>query len=426
MKKMLSMLLAISVILTGCASSVTEDTEVHKKSNKNKKKSVAEESLDQEITEAANDDYVSDIVDLSAVDYLDAEAENLSFSSLSDPDLLSFMEGAVYSQLIDELGDDVFIDNVSAVYISQEYIDELTYNSKANIFFGYTLQELDEQFQGRKYIFTVEDGKTVVKAATPYDDTYDKIIRNVAIGTGVIVICVTISVVTYGAGAPAASMIFAASAKTGAIMGLSSGAISGVAAGLTTGITTGDWDQALTDGALKGSEGFMMGAICGSVAGGAGEAIGLHGATLNGLTMDEAATIQRESKIPLNLIKEFQSMEQYEIIKDSGMYGGVVDGSPALIRSIDLGYKDEMGLTNLERMQKGYAALDPETGLAYELHHMGQNQNSVLAILTQNEHRGVGNHAVWHDLISKSVVDHGAVWEAQKTAFWKSLAAILG
>ena len=77
-------------------------------------------------------------------------------------------------------------------------------------------------------------------------------------------------------------------------------------------------------------------------------------------------------------------------------------------------------------MQQGLAALDPETGLAYELHHLGQTQDATMAILTQAEHRGVGNHAIWHDLVSESVVDHGAAWTAQREAFWKSLALIMG
>lgn len=404
MKRLISLVLILAVVLTGCTSEGVSDN--------NQETSSASSILNNEAVQ----------VDLRDIAYLDGEAEDMNFKSLSDPELLSFMEGAVYTQLIDELGDDAYIENVSAIYISQEYIDELTYNSKSNIFFGYTLQELNEQFQGQRYIFTVENGKTVVQPMTAYDDTYYQIIRNVAIGAGVILLCVTISVVTGGAGLPAASMIFAMAAESGAIMGLSSGVISGAAAGLSTGIQTGDWEKAKMDAALAGSEGFMMGAICGAVAGGAGEAIGLHGATLNGLTMNEAATIQRESKIPLSLIREFQSMEQYEIIRDSGMFGGVVDGSPALLRNIDLNFIDEQGRTNLVRMQQGLAALDPETGLAYELHHMGQTNDAVMAILTQAEHRGVGNHAIWHDLISESVVDHGTAWAAQRAAFWKSMA----
>ncbi len=413
MKKIISIVLTATLLLAGCSVHPSVEQDV-----------VEAESVESSsVLNTLSDEDVL-YSDLTTMDYLDTEVENLNFSSMSDPNLLTYMEGAVYCQLIDEIGDNAYIENVDAIYISQEYIDELSYNSRSNIFFGYTLQELDEQFQGERYVFTVQDGNTVVQPMSEYDDTYDQIIRNVAIGTGVILICVTVSVATAGA-APAASMIFAVGAQTGTAMGLSSGVISGVAAGLTTGITTGDWDQALTDGELAASEGFMMGAICGSILGGAGEAVGLHGATLNGLTMDEAATIQRESRIPLNIIREFQSMDQYEIIRNSGMYGGVVDGSPALIRDIDLNFVDDMGRTNLQRMQQGLAALDPETGLAYELHHMGQTQDATMAILTQAEHRGVGNHAIWHDLISESAVDHGAAWSAQREAFWRSLAAIV-
>ena len=412
MKRFIAIVLMMSLLITGCSSGVAIES--------------GEDVAESDITEI-NDIEEAEIQlsNLRSSDYLDIEAEELNFSSMSDPDLIPYLESSVYCQLIDELDDDMYIENVSAVYISQEYIDELSYNSQSNIFFGYTLQELEEQFQGERYVFTVENGETVVQPMEEYDDTYDQIIRNVAIGSGVILVCVTVSVVTAGAGAPAASMIFAVAAQSGTVMGLSSGAISGAAAGLTTGITTGDWDQALTDGALAASEGFAIGAVCGSIMGGAGEAIGLHGATLNGLSMDEAATIQRESRIPLNIIREFQSMEQYEIIRDSGMYGGVVNGSPALVRDIDLNFVDDMGRTNLQRMQQGLAALDPETGLAYELHHMGQTQDATMAILTQAEHRGVGNHAIWHDLISESVVDHGAAWTAQREAFWRSFATLV-
>lgn len=57
-------------------------------------------------------------------------------------------------------------------------------------------------------------------------------LKNVAIGTGVILVCVTVSAVTAGAGAPAISLIFAASAKTGTIMALSSAGFGGFTAGV--------------------------------------------------------------------------------------------------------------------------------------------------------------------------------------------------
>lgn len=401
MKRVISIAVVLSVFLTGCAASVNP----------------------QETFLPSGTAAESQIVDLSTVDYIDAEAESLGFTSMSDPELLPFIEDAVYYQLIDELGDDAYIENVSAVYVSQEYIDELTYNSKSNIFFGYTLEELEAQFQGEKYVFTVEDGQTVVQPMAEYDDTYEQIIKNVAIGTGVILVCVTVSVVTAGT-APAASMIFACAAQSGTVMALSSGAISGVSAGLMTGITTGDWDQAVMDAALAGSEGFMMGAICGTILGGAGEAAGLHGATLNGLTMDEAAMIQKESKYPLELIGQFQSMEEYEIYYyEAGLKSEIVNGELALVQDIDWNYYDEAsGLTNLELAAKGNAPIDPASGLPYELHHVGQSQDSVLAILTKQQHMGNGNNSILHDVFADSAVDHGSVWQAQKSDFWKSMA----
>jgi hypothetical protein len=224
-----------------------------------------------------------------------------NFPGLNAAVLLRSVEDSVYANIIAELDSDLyFVENVSAIYISQEYIDELSYNSQANIYFGYTLSELEEQFQGAKFVFTLrDDGQTAVKEFEEYDDTYDRVIRNVAIGTGVILLCVTISVVTSGGAAPAICAIFAASAKTATIAAISGGLFSGVTAGIVTGIQTKDFNDSLKAAALAGSEAFKWGAITGAISGGATEAIALKGATLNGLTMNQAAVIQHESKLPL-------------------------------------------------------------------------------------------------------------------------------
>ena len=76
---------------------------------------------------------------------------------------------------------------------------------------------------------------------TDYDDAYDRVIRNVAIGTGVILVCVTVSVVSAGVGAPAVSMIFAMAAKEGAVGGLLGAAKSGVPAFVATAVRTGSF-----------------------------------------------------------------------------------------------------------------------------------------------------------------------------------------
>ena len=72
-----------------------------------------------------------------------------NFGSLNDPELVNYLEYTVYQDLIDDIdNDNYYIENVEAIYISKEYLEEAAYNSQANIYFGYTLAELEEQFQG--------------------------------------------------------------------------------------------------------------------------------------------------------------------------------------------------------------------------------------------------------------------------------------
>lgn len=356
-----------------------------------------------------------------------AEEAMPEFTGLDDSALLTYMEDTVYSELVAGLNsDEYFVENVSAVYISKEYLEELNYNSQENIFFGYTLSEVDACFQGTRYVFTLgENGETVVQPFEAYDDTYEQVLKNVAIGSGVILLCVTVSVVTAGAGAPAVSMIFAASAKTGMTMGLSSGAFGAIGAGIVTGIQTGDFDEAMKAAALAGSEGFKWGVISGSISGGATEAIALKGATMNGLTMNQAALIQKESGYPLDVIKQFSNMEQYQICQNAGLSPHMVNGNTALIRNIDLNFLDDLGRTNLQRMQQGLAPLDP-TGVSYELHHIGQHADSTLAILTKAEHMQGGNNKIWH-ILGEATEVHGAgnTWDLQRQQFWKQLAKMM-
>lgn len=102
----------------------------------------------------------------------------------------------------------------------------------------------------------------------------------------------------------------------------------------------------------------------------------------------------------------------------------MVNGKMALIRQIDLDFVDEMGHTNLTRMQNGLAALDPTTGEAYQLHHIGQKMDSTLAILTRAEHMQNGNNEIWHLLGEATQIDR-RVFERQREAFWKYMADLL-
>lgn len=317
------------------------------------------------------------------------------YTALDDKQLLAYIEDVVYRDTITSLDSDkYFVENVSASYLSKEYLDEVSFNSQSNIYFGYTLSELDELFQGKKYVFTLsEDGKTTLQELQEMKDTStETMLKNVAIGTGVILICVTVSVVSAGVGAPAVSMIFAASAKTATTFAVSSAAFGGISAGIVRGIQTGDFNEATEAAATGASEGFKWGAIGGTILGGGSEAFLLKSATKSGLTMNEAALIQADSELPINIISQMHSLDEYMVYKKAGLKPVMVNGKTSLLQEIDLNYvsrlPDGTKVTNLVRMQNGYPPIDPATGKAYQLHHIGQKADATLAVLTEEQHQG--------------------------------------
>lgn len=264
MKRIIALILACVLLLSGCAYQEIKDI-------------LPAASPTPQINDSANQvaSDAAEPLETNVNETIDIEQEQIpTFDNLNDPKLLQYVEDTVYAGLVDEFSsEDYIIENVNAIYYSREYLEEVAYNSKANIFFGYTLAELDEQFQGERYVFTLgDDGITTVQPFEDYDDTYDRVIKNVAIGTGVILVCVTVSVVSGGVGASTLSMIFAASAKTGSIFALSSAGFSGVFAGTVTGIQTKDFEQAVKAATLAGSESFKWGAISGALIGGLSEA----------------------------------------------------------------------------------------------------------------------------------------------------------
>ena len=379
----------------------------------------------QEAYAIDDESITADSLDLSG----NVKPATLEYGSLSDEDLLRHIEDAAYERAVAELDSDEFlVEQVEAVYISQEYVDTLAFNSQTNKYFGYTIAELEEQFHGQRYVFTVdESGKTIVTAFEDYDDTFDKVIQNVAVGTGVILVCVTISAVTAGAGAPAASMIFAVAAKSGTVAALSGAAIGGASSAVFTGMQTGNVEETLKAAALGASEGYKMGAITGTITGAAGETIALKNATANGLTMNQAATIQKESKYPLDVIKQMHSMDEYQVYKDAGLSAKMVNGKTALVKDIDLDFKvvlkDGTEVTNRQLMQNGLAPRYVDAAgkvKHYQLHHIGQKSNATLAVLTEAEHQG--NSAILNIAGKASEINRPG-FDAVRKAFWQSFVA---
>lgn len=329
-EKIVSIVLCLALLLTGCSSAGVQD-----------------------------DSNVSNTNNIEQTDEL-----NMEFSGMNDEALLTYVEDLVYTETINNLqSDEYVVEEVRAVYLSKEYLDEVAYNSQSNLYFGYTIEELNQFFQDSRYVFTLsEEGTTTVQELQEIKEVdSETILKNVAIGTGVILICVTVSAVSAGVGAPAAvTAIFAASAKTATTFALSSSAFGAVSAGIVRGYQTGDLDEALEAATLAGSEGFKWGAISGGVIGGGEKAFLLKAGTKGGLKMSEVASIQKESQYPIEVITRFNSMKQYKICKEAGMTAKMVNGKTALVRKIDLNYVDDLtGKTNLQLMQDGYAPIDP-------------------------------------------------------------------
>lgn len=351
----------------------------------------------------------------------DEELEAVEFSGLDDPDLLQYIQDNVYAELVDQFGsEDFLVEDIQTAYLSQEYLEEVAYNSKSNIFFGYTLEELREQFDGTPYVLTLgDDGTTVAVPFEDYDDTYDQIIKNVAVGTGVILVCVTVSVATSATGFYPVSAIFAVAAK-GAVEGAFwGGAIDGAISGVVTGVQGGDLGEGLKAAALGASEGFKFGAIVGALTGGATETVALSRFVGNGLTVAEAAKIQLESKWPLAFIESLHSVDEYAVYKAAGLTCQKVGGKWALTRKIDWNKTDELGRTNAMRVKEGLAPID-ETGRSYELHHIGQRADSPLAILTKSEHMSDGHNKILHYKSGESQINR-EVFETEKDEFWLAL-----
>jgi hypothetical protein len=330
------------------------------------------------------------------------------------------LESQIYSNLIDQLGADYYIEDIQVSYVSKEYLEEVEYNSQNNLYFGYSLEELESSFDGERYVFTVEDGQTVVKTFEGYDDSQEKAMKDVATGTGVILVCVSVAAVSATA-APAVSVIFTCAAEGAAIGAASSAVIGGCISGVVAYSETKDLNETLKAAGTQAANDFKWGAIVGAATGGIAKFADIKKAAEGGLTLNQAAALQKDSKWSTTIIGRMSSVEESQVYKTGGLKEATIGGNKALVRDIDLSMKstleDGTVLTNEERIRKGLSPLD-SNGVAYELHHIGQNVDSPLAILTKSEHQG--NSSVLHTKTENGV--HSLLseseWAAQRNKFW--------
>ncbi len=130
-----------------------------------------------------------------------------------------------------------------------------------------------------------------------------------------------------------------------------------------------------------------------------------------------------------------QSPEEAEIYIHAGLKEARIGGRPALIRQ-DIDWSDYSirrntwlrnkladydrwaEYNNADLIGEGFPPRD-RNGDPYELHHIGQRQDSPFAELTWAEHMGDGNNTILHQMGRYSEIDREA-FDAEKSAYWQA------
>lgn len=131
--------------------------------------------------------------------------------------------------------------------------------------------------------------------------------------------------------------------------------------------------------------------------------------------------IEEASPYSIEVTDNIRSKEELDVYLDAGLQEENVNGKTCLIKSdIDMNQKDEFGLTNAERMENGHSPISKD-GQTVELHHVGQKNDSPLAELTTQEHRGKGNDTILHDKAKPTEIDRTA-FNTEREEHWKDRA----
>ena len=128
-----------------------------------------------------------------------------------------------------------------------------------------------------------------------------------------------------------------------------------------------------------------------------------------------------------------RSKKEADIYEKAGLIESTIGGKPALIRN-DIDWsdysirrntwlKDKLAdydkwaeYNNADLIGEGYPPRD-KNGDPYELHHIGQQQNSPFAELTWSEHMGDGNNVILHEAGKESEIDR-ELFDKEKAAYW--------
>ena len=145
--------------------------------------------------------------------------------------------------------------------------------------------------------------------------------------------------------------------------------------------------------------------------------------------------LRRLTHWPDEIIRHISSMEEAKIYIKAGLKAEKIGGRWALIRS-DINWsdysvrrntwlKDKLadydswkGYNNADLIGEGFPPRDMN-GNPYELHHIGQHQDSPLAELTYAEHMGDGNNTILHQAGKESEIDR-QMFDREKLEYWKA------
>ena len=139
----------------------------------------------------------------------------------------------------------------------------------------------------------------------------------------------------------------------------------------------------------------------------------------DGLTDEQKERLREITGWSDEILDSIGSWDEAEIYMKAGLKEVEINGKKCLIREdIDLDQEDDDGITNREKMERGRPPITKD-GEEVELHHIGQKQDSPLAELTMEQHRGVGNDTILHDKTKETEIDRNEFGK-ERREHWKN------
>lgn len=151
------------------------------------------------------------------------------------------------------------------------------------------------------------------------------------------------------------------------------------------------------------------------------------------LTAAEQSEVMSRTGWSADTVKYIRTMEEARIYMNARLVERCIGGRPALVRT-DIDWsafacrhewlKERLAdwdswqdYNNADLIGEGWPPRD-KNGDPYELHHIGQRQDSPYAELTWQEHMGDGNNAILHPTRESSI--DRQQFDDEKSAHWQA------